>query len=196
MDRTQGLHFLVDTGIEVSVLPASQAEHKRPDKTLTLQAVNGTSIATHGTRSLTLDLGLRRTFRWVFVCADVEKPILGADFLSHFHLLIDMSHCRLVDALTNLTVQGISFNVSTPSPLILPCPPINDFEAILSDISALTQLQPMATPPKHTITHHINITGPLVSSRARRLSPECLRVARRDFEHMLELGIIQPSSSD
>ena len=66
---------------------------------MTLEAVNGTSITTHGTRSLTLDLGLRRTFRWVFIVAKIDKPILGADFLSHFNLLVDMTHCRLVDTL-------------------------------------------------------------------------------------------------
>ena len=195
MDRTQGLRFLVDTGAEVSVLPATHAERKRPSKSLTLQAANGTSIATCGTRSLTIDLGLRRTFRWVFVVADVEKPILGADFLSHFHLLVDMARSRLFDAHTHLTIQGISSKVSTPSPTILPRSPANEFAAVLSDFPTLTQLQPTTASPKHTVTHHINTTGPPVFSRARRLAPERLRIARQEFEHMLELGIIQPSSS-
>jgi len=117
------LFLSCDTGAEVSVLSAIQAKRKRLDKTLTLQAVNGTFIATHGTRSLTLDLGLRCPFRRMFICADVKTPILGADFLCHFHLLVNMSHCRLVDALTCLTVQGISSKVSTSSPSILPRPP-------------------------------------------------------------------------
>jgi len=52
MDSTQGLRFYVDTGTEVSVFPASQAERKHFNKTLTLQTVNGTSIATHGTSFL------------------------------------------------------------------------------------------------------------------------------------------------
>lgn len=196
MDRTRGLRFLVDTGAEVSVLPATQAERKRPSKSLTLQAVNATPIATHGTRSLTVDLGLRRTFRWVFVVADVETPILGADFLSHFNLLVDMTHCRLVDAHTHLMIQGISSKISTPSPTFLPRSPANEFAAVLADFPTLTQLQPTNAPPKHTVTHHINTTGPPVFSRARRLAPERLRIARQEFEHMLELGTIQPSSSN
>ena len=196
MDCNQGLRFLVDTGAEVSVLPPTCAERRHPSESLTLQAVNGTRIATYGTRSLTLNLGLRRTLRWVFIVADVQQPILGADFLSHFNLHVDMTHCRLVDALTQFTIQGMYSKASTPSPSILPRIPTNDFSALLTDFPSLTRPQSNSDPPKHTVTHHIKTTGPPVSSRARRLSPERLRIARREFEHMLELGIIQPSSSN
>ena len=37
------------------------------------------SIRTHGKHSLTLNLGLRRLLPWIFIIADVQKPILGAD---------------------------------------------------------------------------------------------------------------------
>ncbi len=50
-------------------------------------------------------------------------------------------------------------------------------------------------PIKHSVTHHITTTGSPVFSRTRRLAPERLRVARQEFDHMLELGIIRPSSS-
>ena len=174
----------------MSVLPPSHAKQKRPHETLTLQAVNGSPIATYGTRSLTLNLGLCRTFRWVFIVADVEQPILGADFLQHFNLLVDMKHMRLVDALTQLRIQGITSMATTLSPSLCPRTPTNEFEAILSDFPLLTQPQPVDQAPKHTVTHHIETTGPPASARPRHLSPECLRVARQEFEHMLELGII------
>ena len=119
-DRSCGLRFLVDTGAEVSVLPPSRTERKHPQDNLTLQAVNSSPIATYGTRSLTLDLGLRRTFRWVFILANVEQPILGADFLRHFNLLVDMTHTRLVDATTQLHIQGILSKATSPHPSILP----------------------------------------------------------------------------
>ena len=70
-DRTHGFRFLIDTGAEVSVLPSTCIKRKCPDTSVSLQAVNGTPIATHGTCSLSLNLGLRRTFRWVFIIADV-----------------------------------------------------------------------------------------------------------------------------
>ena len=103
-DRTTCLRFLVDTGAQVSVIPPTYTERRNRRADLVLQAVNDTNISTYGTRSLTLDLGLRRSFRWVFVIADVATPILGADFLRRYNLLVDIRHNRLSDAVTSLAV--------------------------------------------------------------------------------------------
>ena len=48
---------------------------------------------------------------------------------------------------------------------------------------------------KHTVVHHIETTGPPVSARPRRLAPDRLKAAKHEFEHMLQLGIIRPSSA-
>lgn len=72
---------------------------------------------------------------------------------------------------------------------------MNEYEAIVSDFPAVTQPSQQEQPVKHSITHHITTMGPPVSSRPRRLSPERLKVARQEFDHMLQLGIIRPSSS-
>ena len=121
-DRDSGLRFLIDTGAQVSVIPPSATDRRSPS-TLTLQAVNNTSIRTYGSRSLTLNLCLRHTFRWVFVGADVTNAILGADFLLHYQLMVDLGHRRFVDAVTCLHVQRSSATLhhhSPPSrPLIL-----------------------------------------------------------------------------
>ena len=70
----------------VSFPPSHEDRKHLPDK-LRLTAVNDTPIATYGKRSLTLRLGLHRPFSWIFLIANVQKPILGADFLRHFGLL-------------------------------------------------------------------------------------------------------------
>lgn len=88
--------------------------HRPPQSAL--QAVNGTQIDTFGTHSLTVTLGLRRSFLWVFTIADVKIPILGADFLRHFGLLVDVSRNRLTDSVTNLRVQGIVSRIPSLSP--------------------------------------------------------------------------------
>ena len=184
------MRFLVDTGAEVSVIPPSRTERRHPAH-LTLQAIN-----TFGTRSLTLDLGLRRTFRWVFVIANVQHPILGAEFLRHFSLLVDMRHQRLSDGLTHLRVQRVTCKATFPSPVILPQKLTSVYHSILAEFPTITQpCSPDATI-KHDVTHHMETNGPPTSARARRLGPERLRVVRQDFDHMLELGIIQPSSSN
>ena len=62
-DKYSGRRFLVDTGTKVSVIPPSPADRRIKPDCSGLSAVNGSMIATFGTRSLTLDLGLRRVFR-------------------------------------------------------------------------------------------------------------------------------------
>ncbi len=47
----------------------------------------------------------------------------------------------------------------------------------------------------NAVQHHIQTTGPPASARPRRLAPDRLAVAKREFDHMLQLGIIRPSSS-
>ena len=87
-DHTTGSRFLVDTGAEVSVVPPLCTERLHQHLNLNLQATNSATIATYGIRSL--NLRLRHTFRWAFVVADVKQPIIGADFLKHFGLQVDM----------------------------------------------------------------------------------------------------------
>ena len=189
-DRTTCLRFVVDTGAQVSVIPPSHTERRNHRADLVLQAVNHTSISTYGTRSLTLDLGLRRSFRWVFIVADVATPILGADFLRWYNLLVDMRSNRLSYAVTSLAVQGTRTQVSSLSPTLLPTKSKSTFEDLLATVT-----QPCNTeqPVKHNVTHHITTTGPPTSSRTRRLAPERLEIARREFHHML---IIRPSASN
>ena len=194
-DHATGSRFLVDTGAAVSVVPPSRTERLHQRQDLSLQAVNNTKIATYGMRSVSLELGLRRTFRWVFVIADVKKPILGADFLHHFNLLVDMRHYRLLDGLTNLTVQGTATREPRLSPKLQSCQPENKFTALLRDFPSVTQVSSSEQPVQHAVTHHIKTNGPPVSARARRLAPERLKVARQEFQHMMDLGIVRPSSS-
>ena len=84
VDKTMGTRFLVDTGSEVSVIPTSFSDRRHPPDKLTLTAVNNTPIPTYGKRSLTLNLGLRRSFSWIFIVADVQK-------LSSVHISSDTS---------------------------------------------------------------------------------------------------------
>ena len=70
-------HIVVSWLTQVSVVPLTKADRKCYQTGVTLQAANGASIATFGQRSLTLNLGLRRPFRWIFTIADVKHPIVG-----------------------------------------------------------------------------------------------------------------------
>ncbi|GFQ70756.1 transposon Ty3-G Gag-Pol polyprotein [Trichonephila clavata] len=81
-DRTTNLHFLVDSGADCSIIPAT-SKNKQPSD-YKLFAVNGTETPTYGIKVLKIDLGLRREFLFPFMFAKVSKGILGADILHKF----------------------------------------------------------------------------------------------------------------
>ena len=195
LERESHNRFLVDTGAEVSVLPPTKKDKLRRQQGLDLQAANGTAISTYGQRSLTLNLGLRRPFRWIFTIAEVKHPILGADFLGYHDLLVDVRHKCLVDSQTNLRIELIRTHQNTHSITTLnPSFPSNPFNSLLVGFPELTRSF-VNTSPKHDVVHHIETVGSPVASRTRRLPPERFRIAKSEFDHMLELGIIRPSNS-
>ena len=50
-------------------------------------------------------------------------------------------------------------------------------------------------PPRHNVKHHILTEGPPTHSRFRRLPPDKLKVAKREFKHLERAGICQKAST-
>ncbi len=196
-DQCSKKKFLIDTGAEVSVLPATRQDRIGQPKGISLKAANNSTISTYGRRELTLDIGLHRKFRWSFSVAEVSQPILGADFLRHFRVLVDLANSCLVDTETSLTVPA---QVSTLTSLhinhISLSQANNEFDTIYSEFPHVCE--PLVTEPsvKHNVQHHIITTGPPTFAKACRLSPEQSAAAKAEFDCMLASGTIQASSSN
>ena len=148
--------------------------------------MNGSSINTFGVRTVPVCIN-SQCFEWDFVIADVAQPLLGADFFCHHGLLVDMKSHRLVDSKTFLSaslevaigsVQRLC-TVSRPQPFaqLLACP---------------TFSQPSTA---YSVERFISTNGPPVHSRARRLPPDKLVLAKEEFRKMEEMGIIRRSNS-
>ncbi|BHF74036.1 hypothetical protein SprV_0401712000 [Sparganum proliferum] len=100
-------------------------------------AANSTTINTYDQQSLTLDVGLRRRFQWVFEQADVKSPIIWADFLTHFSLAVNLKHRKLIDTTTTLITVGIAASEPSVSiQLTVLSSPVAD---IFKDYSSLTR---------------------------------------------------------
>lgn len=106
-----------------------------------------------------------------------------------------MKRHQLIDAASRLHIQGIISVNPSPTPSICPRNSNSPYHTLLSEFPTLSQVCPSDSPVLHDVTHHIETTGPPVSARPRRLAPDRLRAAKQEFEHMLQLGIIRPSSS-
>ena len=191
-DKYSGLSFLIDTGADISLVPKRSVSNAQ-SSSLKLFAANGTKIDTYGSKTLALNLGLRRVFKWKFCIASIQRPILGADFLSHYGLLVDMKRKRLIDTVTGLTHKGRLSKINH----LTVCTTSQDspFHKILVEFPELTRFAPISNNKIHQVEHYIVTKGPPVAPTPRRLSPEKLKFAREEFNSMIEQGICRPSSS-
>ena len=198
LDTISHRRFLIDTGAEISLIPPTHKHSPPQDHGFTLLAANGASIPVFGRQSLTLNFGLRRKFQWVFIEADVKQPIIGADFLNHFNLLVDLKHKQLIDSNTRLQVQGSGTSTHPPlHPVWNITSSDNIYYSLLTSFSSLIRLPTFNEPPiHHNVTHRIITVGQPVHSKPRRLPPERLKIAKQEFDHMIQLGIVRPSSSN
>ncbi|BHF63903.1 hypothetical protein SprV_0200689800 [Sparganum proliferum] len=194
-DNVTRRRFLVDTRAQISVVPPTPVDRRCPSPGLHLQAANCSPISTFGSRSLTLNIGLRRSFSWIFVIADVPHAILGSDFLGEFDLLVDCRRSCLLDRTTGLSVRGLTpFNDSCNLSVLdtgIACP----YRDLLLQHPNIIKPQFRIGEIQHDAVHHIRTSGPPVFARPRRLAPSRLQAAKAEFEHMLQLSIIRPSES-
>ena len=193
-DKSSKHEFLVDTGSDLCCFPKRLLPGNLKSTNYELKAANESYIKTYGYLPMNLDLGLRRSFNWRFIIADVDVPIIGADFLAEYHLLPDCHNMRLVDGITSLTTNGHKGNRAQPS--------VKEIAAtdcdILAEFPELTRPSGTPKPDKvpHSTRHFIRTTeGPPVSARPRRLRPKLYRIAKAEFEAMLNEGTIRRSES-
>ena len=105
-DKGHKCRYLIDTGAAVSVLPKSCANGISGADSFPLVAANNSTINTYGNCKRVVDVGLKRKYPWTFIVADVQQPIIGADFLIHYNLLVDLRSRCLRDMRTGLAIAA------------------------------------------------------------------------------------------
>ncbi|XP_071582570.1 uncharacterized protein [Temnothorax nylanderi] len=159
-----------------------------------LFAANGSTISTYKWVTLQPEFGLRRAFPWRFVIANVSQPIIGADFLAHYHLLPDLQKRILLDGKTQIHAKGSAGSETIESLKVLAIE--NKYHKILAEFPGLIRATPGTRVAKHSTEHYIKTTpGPPVTCRPRRLAPDKLKAAKAEFNLLLQEGIIRVSKS-
>ena len=193
------IHFLVDTGSCISVLPLKYAKNIQ-HTSMKLSAANGTNIKTYGTSMSEIVIPLlRRKFKFKFYVAEVVTPIIGADFLVQYSLLVDMKRMKIVDNETSLTVACIAREKTEHTNLCS----LQAFDAETPTIVTKLLLKyPSINKPftahnivKHSTKHHVITTGPPMASRVRPLYGDKLAAAKEEFEKLVENGVARKSES-
>ena len=208
-DKQTGQQYLVDTGAAYSVIPfSSTAEPRGPP----LRGAGGSNIACWGREKRTIQLGGMK-FTWSFLKAAVKFPLIGADFLRSFKLLVDLDGGNLTAKksgykILTTAVPSAGFFASVCSPAYMPVvPPAvahqtptlrqnhGPFPKLLAefdDVCNSSKLLPAAT---HQVLHEINTSARPVASKYRRLDADKLAAAKEEFRSLEQQGIIRRSKS-
>lgn len=185
-DHPTGWRFLIDSGAEVSILPRKYFKKLPRNPHCNLRAANQSLISIYGEHNAKISIGFPRPFSHCFLVADVKQPILGADFLGPNNLLIDLSKNRLLDSKTFLSSYG------TNRVIDYVC-----YSVVWSnrDYPKVFHAPDYRAPVLHSVVHRIDVRGPLPTCNPRRLAPDRLIIAKREFDEMVEMGICRPSNS-
>ena len=184
-----GQRYLVDTGAQISVIPASHFDRFNHKLTHLLVAANGTSIKTYGTSIVPLNFN-QRNFQRCFTVADVAHPLLGADFLQVHSLLVDLKGRRLVDAEMFSSVPLTISTVSAPE-LGTIAASSNRYHKLLAQYPQISRPEFSTPTMKYGVEHYIPTKVPPTHARARRLAPDKLRIAKEEFRKMEDMGIVR-----
>ena len=157
-DKNNKCKYLIDMGAAVSVLPKSCANRISDADCLPLVAANNTTINTYGNSKRVVDVGFKRDYPWTFIVANVQQPIIGANFLINYNLLVDLRNRCLRDIRTALaipaslsSIRPLSFNrVDTVH---------NKYTKLLGQFPELTRPTTKGETVKHSITHKIVTKG-------------------------------------
>ena len=130
--------------------------------------------------------------------AEVRRPLLGADFLRHSGLLVDVRGRRLISAETfgSVRLRKCSYPDSAKQAALDSIAAADDrFGRLLAGFPTITTPNFGCPEAKHGVQHYIPTTCTPIRSKARRLHPDKLAAAKAEFKTMLDLGIIRRSSS-
>ena len=196
-DSSGNIRWLVDGGALLSIVPPTKDQKVSGPIGTQLRAANGTTINCYGNITKTLTIG-KRSFTYDFTIADVRQPILGADFLAEYYLapnhrdgsLLDL-HSPTLDTLPATLAYG-----ETSNPINYVDEQDNPYYRLLDTFPQILTPAFTTTEPKHGVRHHIPTTGHPVQSRARRLAPDKLAVAKAEIDKLVKLGVAKRGKSE
>ena len=195
IDLNEGSRWLVDGGALVSIVPPTRAQRRHGPNGTELCAANGTKIKCFGTTDKTLRIG-NKSFPFTFTIADVRQRILGADFLAQFYLAPNHRDGSLIE-LDSLNVLPATFARGVTSNPVTFVNEVNDpFYRTLDSFPEILTPSFKPVEVQHGVRHHIPTNGRPVQSRARKLDPEKLRVAKAEIDKLCKLGVCRRAKSE
>ena len=120
---------------------------------------------------------------------------MGADFLAHYNLLVDVAGQRLLSAETFSSVPLLTSNCSGINSSVYTTGPYSFVFDEFKDVFRAELKQVPGAGARHGIFHRISTNGPPVHSRFRRLPPAKFQAAKAAFAEMERMGVCRKAGS-
>jgi hypothetical protein len=127
--------------------------------------------------------------------AKVDFAIIGADFLKHFQLAVDLAAKQLIDTHSMRSLTGGAAQETGGGLLAAVAAAAPQYRSLFSEYPAVADTSGKLPPAKHDVEHHLPTQGPPVTSRFRRLDAAKLQAAKAEFAKMEAEGVIRRSDS-
>ena len=181
---------LLETGSQVSLWPPSPTSLKVNQSRVRLTAANGTPIRSFGQQRRQIKIGGKQ-YSFIFLIAQISRPILGLDFLQTFAMTIDLRLRHLIHSGVSTCLSSASSEISGINVVHAPSP----FTHLLQEFPEVVDASLAANTSRHGVECFIETTGPPIKTLPRRLTPEKLKIAKQYFEMMCAAGICRCSDS-
>ncbi len=137
-----------------------------------------------------------RIYEWKFLVADIRRPLIGADFLIHSSLLVDLRNKQLLHLkemqATSLQrtkhrsrITGLAFAAAANPSLLA---------KLFAEFLSVTVPNFKVDMPQHGVRHTIETRGQPIRAKARPLPPQKLAAAKATFAEMATSGIVRRSN--
>ncbi|GBP35537.1 Retrovirus-related Pol polyprotein from transposon opus [Eumeta japonica] len=172
---------------QVQALAAKLDRMSRPRKRRTTHQRNNLS----STRSLSNYRKFPNCWYHAKFGTEARRCVKPCDFAEK-----DVRNQRLIDGNTTLTTPGLLSHTKDNISSVKVISGNSVYHNILAKYPQITRPPGIHRTSKHNTLHHIRTTpGPPVSCTPRRLAPEKLKIAKTEFEAMLQIGTCRPSES-
>ena len=197
---------MVDSGAAFSLFPLSGLHCVHDGTPLQpcttnaiLSSIGGGKLSIVGSLFLSLDLGFSKLFSFSFHVTDqLNYGILGADFLSHHRLNVNMALQRLSETVEidrcipdEPYSEPSAYKISSDSESN--CNLLNDMQQEFPEVFDCNKR-------KHFVKHSViatveTSTETPIHSASRRLSPEQYKALKSELTRLLDQGILERSQS-
>ena len=157
---------LLDTGSQVSLWPPSPSSSKLQLSCVRLTAANGTPIKAFGQQTKLIKIS-GKSYSFVFLIAQVSRPILGLDFLQTFEMAIDLCKRQLIDSGTSTRFSSASSEISGVNIVRS----LSSFLHALQEFPEITDALLATSSSRHRVECFINTTKPHLKDVAEAIDP-------------------------